>query len=270
VGGISDFLVQSIALRMEHFLMQPKQDERRREMLAAIRDRLAASVRFDAVDVEPRAAPAIRIRGDGAEVFLQAPIDLVEQLCRAVQAVSGHCMVVRDEAEAAEIVRSVISQRQASRIAISDAPLVRRVVDSNSQFAEFLESPPQSVLFECEAGITSAQWAIAETGTLVLESGKESHRLASLVPPMHIALVEAGAIKQTMAEVLQALTENGREGLSPTVTFITGPSRTSDIELTLAIGVHGPAELHVIVIRPTNKPQMNSDKRGSEEMERTV
>ena len=84
---------------MEHFLMQPKQDERRREMLAAIRGRLAASARFDAIDKAHHDATRTGIRGDGVEVFLQAPIDLVEQFCRAVQAVSGHCSVVRGEAD---------------------------------------------------------------------------------------------------------------------------------------------------------------------------
>jgi L-lactate dehydrogenase complex protein LldG len=80
----------------------------------------------------------------------------------------------------------------------------------------------------------------------VLESQRERHRLVSLVPPVHLAIVEAGRIRRTMAEVLAAVNQPGE--LSRTVTFITGPSRTSDIELTLAIGVHGPGQLHVIVI----------------------
>jgi len=97
-------------------------------------------------------------------------------------------------------------------------------------------------------GITGAQWGIAETGTLVLESEKEFNRLASLVPPIHICLIETKKLRQTLGEVLEKLNENGRENLSRTITFITGPSRTSDIELTLAIGVHGPGKLYVIVV----------------------
>src|SRR5437764_71495 len=77
--------------------------------------------------------------------------------------------------------------------------------------------------------------------------------LASLVPPVHVAILEAGRIRQTMSEVLELIT-NSEVGLSRTVTFITGPSRTSDIELTLAIGVHGPGELHVIVIDEPVQP----------------
>jgi L-lactate dehydrogenase complex protein LldG len=92
---------------------------------------------------------------------------------------------------------------------------------------------------------------VAETGTLVLESDAERHRLASLVPTAHVALVEARRVRQTLGEVLLDIdgrNDGGGEGLSRAVTFITGPSRTSDIELTLAIGVHGPAELYVIII----------------------
>lgn len=89
-----------------------------------------------------------------------------------------------------------------------------------------------------------AQWAIAETGTLVLDSEKELNRLTSLVPDVHICIFEAKKIRQTMGEILQLMASD----LSPAVTFITGPSRTSDIELTLAIGVHGPRELYVIII----------------------
>ena len=83
-----------------------------------------------------------------------------------------------------------------------------------------------------------------ETGTLVLESDRESHRLTSLVPPVHLCVLRAENIRQTLGEILEVTSRD----LSRTVTFITGASRTSDIELTLAIGVHGPGELHVIVI----------------------
>jgi L-lactate dehydrogenase complex protein LldG len=63
-----------------------------------------------------------------------------------------------------------------------------------------------------------------------------------------LAVVEARNVRQTLGEVLQAISDRGESGLSRAVTLITGPSRTSDIELTLAIGVHGPAELYVVVI----------------------
>jgi L-lactate dehydrogenase complex protein LldG len=80
---------------------------------------------------------------------------------------------------------------------------------------------------------------------LVLDSSVERNRLVSLVPPVHIAILDASRIYASLAETLAGLQSRGE--LSPAITFITGPSRTADIELTLAIGVHGPQELYVII-----------------------
>ena len=130
------------------------------------------------------------------------------------------------------------------RVALSDAPLLRRL-------AYGLHSDQTSIvpnindLFGFDIGITAAQAAIAETGTLVLESDREKHRFVSLLPPAHIAIVDSKDIHRTLGDALRHVRRPS--GISPAITFITGPSRTADIELTLTIGVHGPKELYVIV-----------------------
>lgn len=214
-------------------------------MLARIREHLAASAPFDRVHEESRklheVGSALR------QVLARAPDQrLIDLFHEALEAVNGICTIVADEHEAALSLKHVIELNQLQRIAVSDSPIVERLMRQIDGNAEVLWNAEPAVLFDCDAGITSAQWAIAETGTLVLESKNERHRLVSLVPPMHIAIVEAARIRRTMSEVLELVGTAGE--LSRTVTFITGPSRTSDIELTLAIGVHGPARLHVIVI----------------------
>ena len=157
-------------------------------------------------------------------VVAPAAKSLVDLFKENVEAVNGHCIVTRDVSQA---VTRIITDLGARKIAVSDTP------------------PSAGEIFEYDVGITGAQAAIAETGTLVLDSAREKHRLASLVPPVHIAIVDASSIFQTLAEALAFIHQNG--DISPAVTFITGPSRTADIELTLAIGVHGPQELYVIV-----------------------
>lgn len=230
-------------------------NETRGLMLAAIREQLAASAPFDAVRNEHGAHPPVADREDRAAPLIEAPVlSLTQAFCASLEGVSGNYVLVRDEVEAAAAVQRIIEQKNLRRIAVSDSSLVQQVMRVVEHNAELLEAASAADLFDCDAGITGAQWAIAETGTLVLESAKERHRLASLVPPIHIAIIEAGRIRQTMAEVLRAINENGPDSLSRTVTFITGPSRTSDIELTLAIGVHGPAELHVLVIDANGTP----------------
>lgn len=149
-----------------------------------------------------------------------------------VESVAGHCVITTD---VAEVLKQILTDLRAERVAVSDAP----------ELAEFGVIPDPSDLFDFEVGITRAQAAIAETGTLVLDSSCERNRLVSVVPPVHIAIVAASRIHETLGETL-AMLQSGDE-LSPAITFITGPSRTADIELTLTIGVHGPQELYVIV-----------------------
>jgi L-lactate dehydrogenase complex protein LldG len=229
---------------------QRRNEEARREMFAAIREHLAASAPHDAVRAAHHAAAHgedVSARDEKKRVVVFEGT-AVERFRQALEAVAGRCFVVRDEAEAAGVVRQIAEQRNSQRVAVSDSPLAGRVVGLAALPAEVLEHAGAADLFDCDLGVTGAQWGVAETGTLVLESDAERHRLASLVPSAHVALVEAGRVRQTLGEVLGAIDARGAEGLSRAVTFITGPSRTSDIELTLAIGVHGPAELYVVVI----------------------
>ncbi|MBS1792738.1 MAG: lactate utilization protein [Acidobacteria bacterium] len=216
-------------------------DEAKNAIFDSIRRNLAASRPFDAVHCEshePAAPPPTPPRAAFSNELL------IENFRDNFEFVGGKLRVVADEPAAAAALLAIIKEIKAEKIAVSDAPLVESVTGSLKNEAEFVENAPREFLFESDLGITSAQWAIAETGTLVLESDAERHRLTSLVPPVHICLLEAKNLRQTLGEVLELLQKNP----SRAVTFITGASRTSDIELTLAIGVHGPGEVYVILI----------------------
>jgi L-lactate dehydrogenase complex protein LldG len=101
-------------------------------------------------------------------------------------------------------------------------------------------------VFNVEAGITSTYGGIADTGALILWSSKEEPRLMSLVPPIHIAVLRADKIYNSLLEVMQK--ENWSANMPTNAFLISGPSKTADIELVLAFGVHGPKELIVLVI----------------------
>lgn len=96
-------------------------------------------------------------------------------------------------------------------------------------------------------GITGAFCAIAETGTLVTLSGAESPATVSLLPETHIAVVAASCIVGGMEEAWQ-LTRAERQRLPRAVNFISGPSRTADIEQTVTLGAHGPYRVHIILM----------------------
>jgi L-lactate dehydrogenase complex protein LldG len=167
---------------------------------------------------------------------------------QSLASVGGKTVRVTSDREAARAIDQIITKSAARRIALSDAAVVERVVAMIEGTAERVRAPVGvDELLGCDIGVTSAQWAIAETGTLVLESDREQHRLISLVPPVHVAIVEAARICTSLVDALALVRGRRGAGLSRAVTFITGPSRTGDIEMVLTIGVHGPQELHVII-----------------------
>lgn len=103
------------------------------------------------------------------------------------------------------------------------------------------------------AGLTGARAAIAETGTLILWPDALEPRLLSLVPPVHIVLLDATKIYNTFFEAMTA--EGWQDGLPTNALLISGPSKTADIQQTLAYGAHGPKELIVLLIETTEAAQ---------------
>ena len=103
---------------------------------------------------------------------------------------------------------------------------------------------------QADIGVTGVDYVIAETGTCVILPRKGVSRLTSLVPPVHVAVVEKGQVLETRDDLFalkrQELLEKGDWGSY--MSFITGPSRTADIEQTLTIGVHGPGEVHIVLV----------------------
>ena len=89
--------------------------------------------------------------------------------------------------------------------------------------------------------------ALAETGTLMLVSGPDTPATASLLPETHVAIVPAGRIVKRMEEGW-ALARAELGELPRAVNFVSGPSRTADIDQTLVLGAHGPYRLHMVIV----------------------
>ncbi|HVY06210.1 MAG TPA: lactate utilization protein C [Burkholderiales bacterium] len=96
-------------------------------------------------------------------------------------------------------------------------------------------------------GVTGVFCAVAENGTLMLLSGEDTHATTSLLPENHIAVVPASRIVRAMEDGWDLLRRE-RGNLPRQVNFVSGPSRTADIEMTLVLGAHGPFRVHVVVV----------------------
>jgi L-lactate utilization protein LutC len=147
-------------------------------------------------------------------------------------------------------VSGIITQILGGRRAVaSNAPFlagcgITKLQGVESGFTDRLKLREACV--HLEAGITSADYALADTGTFVMFSSAEEARMISLLPPCHIAVLPRERILTGLDELLTL--HQIPSTLSSSMVLITGPSRTADIEQILVRGVHGPGEVHVIVV----------------------
>ncbi|KAA3611470.1 MAG: hypothetical protein DWQ01_05100 [Planctomycetota bacterium] len=177
----------------------------------------------------------------------QTDLDLVSSFQEKLESVGGKVIRAQNLEQAFNELWSICQERGIRNLACSDAPSFRDLTDQAPEGLEILDFPhEQAELLEAEAGLSEAQLGIAETGTLVLDGEQENHRLTSLVPPVHIAFLSSKNIVLHLGEALSRAQQ--ARSFPRTLTFITGPSRTADIELTLVVGVHGPRELVVFLL----------------------
>ena len=104
----------------------------------------------------------------------------------------------------------------------------------------------REVAARADIGLSMAEWAIAETGSLILTGGPGRGRTVTLLPPTYVAVVAESRVLRTVSEAIERYAEQGE--IPANVCFHTGPSRSGDIEMSLAIGVHGPGEVHVVLV----------------------
>ena len=183
--------------------------------------------------------------------------DLLGRFRTELTAVGG---VVHDgdgRDEVIRIIRTIASEQpQAKALMWADGELpvsgLREALRAGGievraqQLADVHSVEARAELATFTLGITGAEAGLAETGSLVLISGPGRSRLASLLPAVHIALLSRDAIVGSLAALEAARPELVTRGAN--FLCITGPSRTADIEHTLSRGVHGPKEVHVILI----------------------
>jgi L-lactate dehydrogenase complex protein LldG len=178
-----------------------------------------------------------------------------------VSAVGGQAHVVADLAEARRTLSSLMGDYQVRSALCWQHSVLERLdlfglcssrgvawLDYDL-LAALPEDERRARMLAADIGITSATCAVAETGTLAMASGPGRERLASLLPPVHVAILEADQILPDLFDLFDRLVAAGPEQLASNLTLITGPSKTGDIELKLTTGVHGPGHWHVILVR---------------------
>jgi len=181
---------------------------------------------------------------------------LIDAFRTAVETVGGTVKVARDYTGAVKIVQEICRVKTIRSAVISRGPLVERLnlkSPLNSDgiavgfTAELSDADTVKEIEKADLGVTEALVGVAETGTVVIVTVFEADRLASALPPNHIVLLDRDRVIASMEEVA-SLVEKSVHHEKYTLSLITGPSSTSDIEKILVRGVHGPNSLFIILI----------------------
>lgn len=195
-----------------------------------------------------------KIAPDPASSKGWSPAERVTRLRKAMEAVKTEFLEAT-EAGWPETVRDFLVLQGAKRVAYGPATEAGRALAAAFPpgtppelvpYDRPVEELKAALFTDVDAGFTSVRSAIAETGSLVLWPSPEEPRLLSLVPPLHIALLRSAAIRETLSATIRE--EGWALGMPPNALLISGPSKTADIEQTLAYGVHGPKRLVVVLV----------------------
>lgn len=236
-------------------------------MLARIRKALGRSAEGLEISAKPAAMPEGELSGIMPPI---APEELLPKFEAEFTKVAGSAHRASSALEFEEILRGILISSAASGAVVSRNPLLAklRIAEKIRGWGTTAEVWPTSsplasqdepahlrefaaASFLADVGITGVDFALAETGTLVLSSLTEGSQLASLAPPVHVALYRRSQLVGSLEEVLDKVPvsrDPSRTSPGRSVVFITGTSRTADIEQILIRGVHGPREVHAILV----------------------
>ena len=193
----------------------------------------------------PGVAPPVRIRVPSDDAAARVAGRVTTMLAR-VEALAGKTYRAATPEDARAFVAAAIAGKTAlasnapflAECGIANLPGIRTGIVDREELRECCTT--------VDIGITSADYALADTGTLVMLSSPQEARLISLLPPVHIAVVPRERILSGLDELFNILPKAAEQTSS--MVLITGPSRTADIEQILVRGVHGPGEITVVVV----------------------
>jgi L-lactate dehydrogenase complex protein LldG len=204
-------------------------------------------------------APARDVQG-APEFYVARPygtdetVDRAERFAQELKALGGEAILVGGFAEAGEALRTTLADLKATKVVTWDrAEFEAWNIDwlwDDLEAVSWSDSEDAvEIAAAADAGITLATFGIANTGTLVLETTAATPRSVSLLPTTHIALLRESQIVDRMGQALETFHRWPVADVPSSIHFISGPSRSSDIENDLTIGVHGPVAVIVVLVR---------------------
>jgi L-lactate dehydrogenase complex protein LldG len=178
--------------------------------------------------------------------------ELLSEFRRHIEILAGELHVFESMANLAEAIPHLLHETDPEKCRSHHHPLIEAAKSANPTAGSYLKyidnQEIDSVTFaDIEVGITGAEYLVARTGSIMLRAISAGGRRLSVLPPTHVVIATSACLVYSLDEVLKNLNKE-KQGWSY-ATFITGPSRTSDIEKQLVLGAHGPKRLIILLLQ---------------------
>lgn len=219
--------------------MTKDQTHARERLFTNVRNALRRAANQPLDQTVPLAALSLLVPRSDHSLFTQLFVQNFETL-------AGKAIVVRNSSQALAAIAPLLEGKTVvasnspylQQAGITRLPQVRSGITDRQELRETCAS--------ADIGITSVDYALAETGTFVMLSSPHEARLISLLPPVHIAVFSRSSILANLNELLSVVPKPADQ--TSAMVLITGPSRTADIEQILVRGVHGPGEIYAVIV----------------------
>lgn len=172
---------------------------------------------------------------------------LFEQFKTAAEAVSAQVYRVKDLNEAGSLLSTLVEEDGAKKLAAASSPMVDKCLNTANLNIEVKTDDLRKNAEDADFGLSELDMAVAEIGSLQQDCTDLNKRLVSMLPHTHVAIVRTDSLVANLLEAMAKIDEI-KDNIPGYMAFITGPSRTADIERVLTIGVHGPVKLKVIFV----------------------
>jgi L-lactate dehydrogenase complex protein LldG len=179
--------------------------------------------------------------------------DRISQFQKELRSLGGQCHLAAGPVELSKIILEITLNANC-KLAIIESQIdndeIRSTLTKNGIDAIRVQDARATleVLSRADVGITHADIAISQTATVIIKTARDEDRLASCLPRVHIAIVSTKRLVEKLTDATEYLKTNLQTNEPCVISFVSGPSRTSDIEMKQVLGVHGPHEVHVIFL----------------------
>jgi L-lactate utilization protein LutC len=190
--------------------------------------------------------------------------DLLARFCTELSAAGGHPYVVADRAAVVTQLLALAQQHAVHRVLLGREPFLdslelaeplRRAGLEVIAVDQLTGADRRQEFFAADLGLSGVDYLVAETGSIALRTRPDQPRSLSLLPPVHVAIAHRGQLLPDLFDLFEGPLHPDRDSVPACLSLITGPSKTGDIELRLVTGVHGPGEVHVIIVDDRGLPK---------------